>query len=79
MGQLEPEIAVPSHHEPFGLTAAEALACGTPVVASNAVGAVEGFRACCERFRAGDAAAFEAALRTGRLAELLDRIARGGR
>jgi glycosyltransferase involved in cell wall biosynthesis len=56
---------VPSHYEPFGLTAAEALACGTPVVASDAVGAVEGIHAiCCERFPAGDAAAFETTVRT---------------
>jgi glycosyltransferase involved in cell wall biosynthesis len=56
---------VPSHYEPFGLTAAEAPACGTPVVASDAAGAVEDIHgACCERFPAGDAAAFEAAVRT---------------
>jgi glycosyltransferase involved in cell wall biosynthesis len=33
-------VAAPSRFEPFGLVALEALACGTPVVASNA----EGFR-----------------------------------
>lgn len=30
--------AVPSHYEPFGLVAIEAMACGTPVVASNVGG-----------------------------------------
>jgi glycosyltransferase involved in cell wall biosynthesis len=55
---------VPSHYEPFGLTAAEALACGTPVVASEAIGAVENLDApCCERFPVGDGAAFEASVR----------------
>ncbi|HWF50803.1 MAG TPA: glycosyltransferase family 4 protein, partial [Solirubrobacteraceae bacterium] len=55
---------VPSHYEPFGLTAAESLACGTPVVASDAVGAVENLDAtCCVRFAAGDAAGLEAAVR----------------
>jgi D-inositol-3-phosphate glycosyltransferase len=31
-------VAVPSHSESFGLVAVEALACGTPVVASNVGG-----------------------------------------
>lgn len=30
--------AIPSHYEPFGLVAIEAMACGTPVVASNVGG-----------------------------------------
>jgi len=33
-------VAAPSRFEPFGLVALEALACGTPIIASN----VEGFR-----------------------------------
>jgi glycosyltransferase involved in cell wall biosynthesis len=33
-------VAAPSRFEPFGLVALESLACGTPVIASNA----EGFR-----------------------------------
>ena len=53
-------VLVPSHYEPFALTVAEALACGTPVVASDAVGATEGVdRRCCRIFPAGSAQAFE--------------------
>jgi glycosyltransferase involved in cell wall biosynthesis len=54
----------PSHYEPFGLTVAEALASGIPVVASDEVGATEGVDpSCCRVFQAGDGEAFEAAVR----------------
>lgn len=45
----------PSHYEPFGLTVGEALACGTPVIASDKVGATEGIsQECCRIFDAGN-------------------------
>jgi glycosyltransferase involved in cell wall biosynthesis len=54
----------PSTYEPFGLTVAEGLAMGIPVVASDQVGATEDVSpACCWRFPAGDLGAFEAAVR----------------
>jgi len=54
----------PSHYEPFALTVGEALAAGVCVVTSDQVGASENVSAaCCERFPAGDMAAFEAAVR----------------
>jgi glycosyltransferase involved in cell wall biosynthesis len=57
-------LVQPSLYEPFGLTVAEALASGTPVVASDEVGAGEGIDpTCCRRFPAGDLDAFEAAVR----------------
>jgi glycosyltransferase involved in cell wall biosynthesis len=63
----------PSHYEPFGLTVAEALASGLPVVASDEVGASEGVDPrCCRTFPAGDLPAFEAAVR-----QLVDQIAGG--
>lgn len=54
----------PSKYEPFGLTVAEALAGGLPVVASDEVGAVDGVdRDVCRTFRSGDLDAFERAVR----------------
>ena len=45
----------PSHYEPFALTVGEALASGSPVVASDEVGATEGVDPqCCRVFAAGD-------------------------
>jgi glycosyltransferase involved in cell wall biosynthesis len=64
----------PSHYEPFGLTVAEALATGLPVVVSDEVGAGEGVDPrCCRIFPAGDLSAFEAAVR-----KLVDDLAAGG-
>jgi len=54
----------PSLFEPFGLTVAEALASGIPVVASDEVGACEGIDPrCCTVFPAGNLDGFEAAVR----------------
>lgn len=54
----------PSHYEPFALTVAEALACGTPVLTSDEVGATEQVDArVAMRVAAGDPSAMEAALR----------------
>lgn len=54
----------PSHYEPFALTVGEALASGTPVVASDEVGATEDVNPrCCRRFTSGDLDAFEQAVR----------------
>jgi glycosyltransferase involved in cell wall biosynthesis len=54
----------PSTYEPFGLTTAEALAMGVPVIVSDEVGAAEHVSsACCWRFPAGDVDAFEGAVR----------------
>jgi glycosyltransferase involved in cell wall biosynthesis len=57
-------VIQPSHYEPFGLTVAEGLATGVPVVASDQVGAAEGVdQSCCRTFEAGDFAAFEQRVR----------------
>jgi glycosyltransferase involved in cell wall biosynthesis len=56
-------LVVPSKYEPFGLTVAEALASGVPVVASEAVGAAEGVDPrCCRLVPVDDPAATEAAV-----------------
>lgn len=53
-------VLQPSHYEPFALTVGEALASGTPVVVSDAVGAGEDLsKQCCRIFPAGDFDAFE--------------------
>lgn len=57
-------VLQPSHYEPFALTVGEALAAGTPVIASDEVGAAEGVdRRVCTVFPRGDRAAFEQAVR----------------
>jgi glycosyltransferase involved in cell wall biosynthesis len=54
----------PSRYEPFALTVGEALACGTPVITSDEVGATEQVDPRVGiRVPAGDAAAMEHALR----------------
>lgn len=75
VGEMEPEdlaglrhrtdIALqPSHYEPGAIAFIEALASGTPVVASDAVGPAEAVdRRCCRVFPAGDIDAFESAVR----------------
>jgi glycogen(starch) synthase len=53
-------VLVPSHYEPFALTLAEALACGTPVLASDTVGAAEWVgEPACVTFASGDLDALE--------------------
>lgn len=53
-----------SRYEPFGLTVAEALACGVPVVVTAAVGAAEGLGEDVARVvEPGDVAAADAAVR----------------
>jgi glycogen(starch) synthase len=57
-------LLVPSHYEPFGIAVGEALACGVPVVVSDAVGAAEWVSgSACRTFAAGDMDSFEAAVR----------------
>src|SRR6185312_9618250 len=47
-----------ARYEPFGLTVAEALACGVPVVATSEVGAIEGVeRSVVAEVAPGDAGA----------------------
>ncbi|KPV39320.1 hypothetical protein AN477_22755 [Alicyclobacillus ferrooxydans] len=57
-------LVQPSHYEPFGLTVAEALASGIPVVVSDKVGAGEGVHElACRRFHDGQMEEFEHAVR----------------
>jgi glycosyltransferase involved in cell wall biosynthesis len=57
-------VLQPSHYEPFALTVGEALASGTPVVVSDAVGAGEDVPSkSCRIFRSGDLDGFEAQVR----------------
>ena len=64
-------LVQPATYEPFGLSVSEALACGTPVVATEQIGAAEGVAGeCCIIVPAGDANAFEHAVRA-----MLDRMA----
>jgi glycosyltransferase involved in cell wall biosynthesis len=75
-------LVAPSRVEPHGIVVAEALAAGTPVVASDAVGAaadlvVAGVSG--ERFRAGRGDALQSALRRALAAERLAALRRGAR
>jgi glycosyltransferase involved in cell wall biosynthesis len=64
----------PSHYEPFGLTVAEGLASGLPVVVSDQVGAAEDIDPrCCRTFPAGALDRFEVAVRA-----LVDELSAGG-
>jgi glycosyltransferase involved in cell wall biosynthesis len=57
-------LLVPSHYEPGSLVVGEALACGVPVVVSDAVGPAEVLDPrCCRTFPSGDLDAFEATVR----------------
>lgn len=57
-------VLQPSQYEPFALTVGEALAGGTPVIASDEVGAVDGIDPrVCRVFPRGDRDAFERAVR----------------
>lgn len=59
-----------SKYEPFGLTVAEALACGVPVVATSEVGAIESVdRTVAAEVAPGDVAAMAVAI-----VEMLDRV-----
>lgn len=65
-GRLQRATALlqPSRYEPFALTVAEALACGTPVITTEEVGATEGVDPRVGvRVTAGDVASLERALR----------------
>jgi glycosyltransferase involved in cell wall biosynthesis len=63
----------PAKYEPFGLVIAEALACGTPVVTTDQVGAAEGVNdACCAIVPPSDVNALERAVRA-----MLDRMDSG--
>jgi len=53
-----------SRYEPFGLTVAEALACGVPVIVTDAVGAAEGLPEDVARIvEPGDVRGLDAAVR----------------
>lgn len=57
-------VLQPSQYEPFALTVGEALACGTPVIVSDEVGAADDVdTAVCSVFPHGDLDAFERAVR----------------
>ena len=57
-------VLQPSQYEPFALNVGEALAEGTPVIASDEVGATDGIDPrVCTVFRRGDRDAFERAVR----------------
>ena len=58
-------VLQPSQYEPFALTVGEALASGTPVIASDEVGAVDGVDPrVCTVFARGDLAGLERAVRS---------------
>jgi glycosyltransferase involved in cell wall biosynthesis len=62
--QTATAIVQPSRYEPFALTVAEALACGTPVITSDEVGATENVDPrVAARVAAGDVPALEGAVR----------------
>ncbi len=75
-------LVLPSRYEPHGIVVCEALAAGTPVLASNVVGAIPGLVRDGESgliFRSGDGAALEKKMAALADDALIDRLRAGAR